>query len=363
MRKKKRTAPAPSPLHARRTSTSRARPIIASSLLSSSSPVSRRCTRGGRAGSSRRAPTSAVCPGRRSRVAQPRRHHARHDPRRPARAPTAIRTPAPRISTRSRRTASSSSTRAPPRRSPCRPTRRCSPGAFRRSTACATTAATSSTTRRQTLAETLKARGYATGGFIAAYVLDSKWGIAQGFDTYFDDFDLSKYKVFSMGAIQRPGNEVVDQALPWIDQHRDRHAVLRLGPPLRRARAVQPAGAVQEPLSGRSLPGRDLVRRLAGRPRRPVPARSRSARPHRHRRHRRSRREPQRSRRGGARLLRLRERRARAADRCARRSRRCRAGASTDSVRSVDVMPTVLDLLGVPDAGGRADRRRERRRR
>lgn len=72
----------------------------------------------------------------------------------------------------------------------------------------------------QTLAEVLKARGYATGGFIAAYVLDSKWGIAQGFDTYFDDFDLSKYKVFSMGAIQRPGNEVVDRALPWIDQHR-----------------------------------------------------------------------------------------------------------------------------------------------
>jgi len=72
----------------------------------------------------------------------------------------------------------------------------------------------------QTLAETLKARGYATGGFIAAYVLDSKWGINQGFDTYFDDFDLSKFKVFSMGNIQRPGNEVVDHALPWIDQHR-----------------------------------------------------------------------------------------------------------------------------------------------
>ena len=71
--------------------------------------------------------------------------------------------------------------------------------------------------KEQTLAETLKARGYATGGFIAAYVLDSKWGIAQGFDTYFDDFDLSKYKVFSMGAIQRPGNEVVDKALPGCD--------------------------------------------------------------------------------------------------------------------------------------------------
>jgi arylsulfatase A-like enzyme/Tfp pilus assembly protein PilF len=71
-----------------------------------------------------------------------------------------------------------------------------------------------------TLAEVLKGRGYATGGFIAAYVLDGKWGINQGFDTYFDDFDLSKYRVLSMGAIQRPGNEVVDHALPWIDQHR-----------------------------------------------------------------------------------------------------------------------------------------------
>ena len=74
--------------------------------------------------------------------------------------------------------------------------------------------------KEETLAEMLKGRGYATGGFIAAYVLDSKWGINQGFDTYFDDFDLSKFKVFSMGSIQRPGNEVVDKALPWIDQHR-----------------------------------------------------------------------------------------------------------------------------------------------
>jgi arylsulfatase A-like enzyme/Tfp pilus assembly protein PilF len=73
--------------------------------------------------------------------------------------------------------------------------------------------------REQTLAETLKARGYATGGFIAAYVLDRKWGINQGFDTYFDNFDLSKYRAISMGAIQRPGNEVVDRALPWIQQH------------------------------------------------------------------------------------------------------------------------------------------------
>ena len=49
-------------------------------------------------------------------------------------------------------------------------------------------------------------------------MLDSKWGINQGFDTYFDNFDLSKYKAISLGAIQRPGNEVVDHGLQWLDE-------------------------------------------------------------------------------------------------------------------------------------------------
>jgi arylsulfatase A-like enzyme/Tfp pilus assembly protein PilF len=70
--------------------------------------------------------------------------------------------------------------------------------------------------RETTLAEILKGRGLATGAFVGAYVLDSKWGINQGFDTYFDNFDLSKYKVISLGAIQRPGNEVVDEGLKWL---------------------------------------------------------------------------------------------------------------------------------------------------
>ena len=67
-----------------------------------------------------------------------------------------------------------------------------------------------------TLAEVLKGRGYRTGAFVAAYVLAAKWGINQGFDTYFDDFDLSQVRAVSLSAIQRPGNEVLDKALPWI---------------------------------------------------------------------------------------------------------------------------------------------------
>jgi arylsulfatase A-like enzyme/Flp pilus assembly protein TadD len=69
-----------------------------------------------------------------------------------------------------------------------------------------------------TLAEVLQQRGYRTGAFIAAYVLDRKWGIAQGFDTYFDEFETGlKRGGKSAGDIQRPGNEVVDRALPWIE--------------------------------------------------------------------------------------------------------------------------------------------------
>ena len=70
-----------------------------------------------------------------------------------------------------------------------------------------------------TLAEVLRARGYRTGGFVAAFVLDGRWGINQGFDRYFDDFDLSKYKVEAgLDAVQRPASEVIDKAIEWLDQ-------------------------------------------------------------------------------------------------------------------------------------------------
>ena len=73
-----------------------------------------------------------------------------------------------------------------------------------------------------TLAETLRQSGYRTGGFVGAFVLDSRWGIAQGFDRYFDDFDLSKYEGRGMDAVQRRGDEVVAKALDWLGQERDR---------------------------------------------------------------------------------------------------------------------------------------------
>lgn len=69
-----------------------------------------------------------------------------------------------------------------------------------------------------TLAEVLKGRGYRTGGFVGAFVLDARWGIAQGFDHYFDDFDLSEDVGPGLDAIQRRGSDVVDQATAWLGQ-------------------------------------------------------------------------------------------------------------------------------------------------
>src|SRR5262249_13703980 len=46
-----------------------------------------------------------------------------------------------------------------------------------------------------TLAGVLRERGYRTGGFVAAFVLDHRWGIGRGFDRYYDDFDLAKFRV------------------------------------------------------------------------------------------------------------------------------------------------------------------------
>lgn len=73
-----------------------------------------------------------------------------------------------------------------------------------------------------TLAEVLKERGARTGAFIGAYVLDSRWGFDQGFDTYFDDFDLSQHRAISLGGIERRASDVVDAALKWFDAGSDR---------------------------------------------------------------------------------------------------------------------------------------------
>ena len=69
-----------------------------------------------------------------------------------------------------------------------------------------------------TLAEILSERGYRTGAFIGAFVLDGRWGLNQGFDHYDDQFDLGGIERIDLAGVQRPANEVVDAALSWLDQ-------------------------------------------------------------------------------------------------------------------------------------------------
>jgi arylsulfatase A-like enzyme/Tfp pilus assembly protein PilF len=72
-----------------------------------------------------------------------------------------------------------------------------------------------------TLAEVLKDKGYATAAFVAAFVLDSRWGLQQGFDHYYDNFDLTKYKTVSLDAVQRRGDEVLTEAYKWIGENQE----------------------------------------------------------------------------------------------------------------------------------------------
>lgn len=71
-----------------------------------------------------------------------------------------------------------------------------------------------------TLAERLAAKGYRTGAFVGAFVLDGRWGLSQGFQHYDDDFPLGPDQRLDLARVQRPANHVVDAALKWLDHDR-----------------------------------------------------------------------------------------------------------------------------------------------
>ena len=67
-----------------------------------------------------------------------------------------------------------------------------------------------------TLAKVLHDHGYSTAAFLGAAVLDSRFGLNQGFDTYFDHFDLARLDETSLDMVKRSGDQVVDNALEWL---------------------------------------------------------------------------------------------------------------------------------------------------
>ncbi len=67
-----------------------------------------------------------------------------------------------------------------------------------------------------TLAEILKENGYQTAAFVAAFVLDGRYGLNQGFDAYDDHFKPNPRKPGWGAELERPANEVTDAALAWL---------------------------------------------------------------------------------------------------------------------------------------------------
>jgi len=68
-----------------------------------------------------------------------------------------------------------------------------------------------------TLAERLQANGYRTAGFVSSMVLRRSTGIARGFDSWDDGMDGDTSRTFA----QRRGDQTVARAIDWLDRRRD----------------------------------------------------------------------------------------------------------------------------------------------
>jgi arylsulfatase A-like enzyme/Flp pilus assembly protein TadD len=69
----------------------------------------------------------------------------------------------------------------------------------------------------ETLAERLAAAGFETAAFVSAFVLDSRFRLDQGFEVYGDD-TLAAGDLVDFTVPSRPGEEVTDEALAWLEK-------------------------------------------------------------------------------------------------------------------------------------------------
>ncbi len=76
-----------------------------------------------------------------------------------------------------------------------------------------------------TLAEILKDNGFATGAIVGTVILDSKYGLDQGFDSYDDNFQDSRSP---LNILERQGEETRRLASEWIEEHQKENMFLFL---------------------------------------------------------------------------------------------------------------------------------------
>jgi choline-sulfatase len=78
----------------------------------------------------------------------------------------------------------------------------------------------------QTIATLMRGAGYDTAAFVGAFVLDHRFGLAQGFNTY-DDYIPRDPDATERLEAERPASAVVDRAIEWLE----RRSVLSNQPP------------------------------------------------------------------------------------------------------------------------------------
>jgi choline-sulfatase len=77
-----------------------------------------------------------------------------------------------------------------------------------------------------TLATLLKARGYRTGAFVSAFPLDVRFGLARGFDVYDDRYGKGAERR-AFREPERPGPATVAAAVAWINQQSNQQSNLQ----------------------------------------------------------------------------------------------------------------------------------------
>ena len=70
--------------------------------------------------------------------------------------------------------------------------------------------------RYETLATTLKAQGYRTAAFVSAFILDRRYGLARGFDTYDDRMEGAQPQVLALEA-ERRGDRTALALSRWLE--------------------------------------------------------------------------------------------------------------------------------------------------
>jgi choline-sulfatase len=70
----------------------------------------------------------------------------------------------------------------------------------------------------ETLATILKRRGYRTGAFVSAFILDRRYGLARGFDTYDDRMEGESPQILNLEA-ERRGDRTALALDGWLEKH------------------------------------------------------------------------------------------------------------------------------------------------